>query len=237
MTNEEFSNEFDSLLNSYNSQSQFGDASSKLDIVLDEYEKSVFLTQAQEEIIMSLYSGTHNNEYFESTEKMRKSLNQLVKTNILNKANPLPTQKLSSKSIFYSLPDDLWLSVYEAGIIDSEDQCLKDKHILVVPTTHDTYFKSMQNPFRRSNKRRVLRLDLENNIIEVISDYILKEYLIRYISKPSPIILVDLPNDLSINGENTIKECTLNPIVHRDILNRAIQLAIISKTQLLGNKK
>jgi hypothetical protein len=43
---EEFSNMFDVLLNSYNTQAQFGEGSSKQEITLDEYEKSVLLTQA-----------------------------------------------------------------------------------------------------------------------------------------------------------------------------------------------
>ena len=49
MTTEEFSNEFDTLLNSY------GENPSTIE--LDEYEKSVFLTKAQEEIVIDLYSG------------------------------------------------------------------------------------------------------------------------------------------------------------------------------------
>lgn len=59
----------------------------------------------------------------------------------------------------------------------------------------------------------------------------------RYISQPTPIILVDLPDGLSINGVSAESECELNPVVHRAILERAVQLAIISKTQLTGNKE
>jgi hypothetical protein len=44
MTIQEFSNSFDTMLNSYNSQPQFGEQANRLDIILDEYEKSVLLT-------------------------------------------------------------------------------------------------------------------------------------------------------------------------------------------------
>ena len=44
MSVEEFSNEFDTLLNSYSTAPPYGDEN-KLDITLDEYEKSVFLTK------------------------------------------------------------------------------------------------------------------------------------------------------------------------------------------------
>lgn len=43
MTTEEFSNEFDTLLNSNSAIESFGNIS---DIKLDEYEKSIFLTKA-----------------------------------------------------------------------------------------------------------------------------------------------------------------------------------------------
>ena len=53
MTTEEFSNEFDTLLNSYLVTGEFGKVENLSTIKLDEYEKSVFLTRAQEEIIIS----------------------------------------------------------------------------------------------------------------------------------------------------------------------------------------
>lgn len=62
MTLEEFSNEFDTLLNSNNLISEYGEPTNKQSIVLDEYEKSVFLTQAQEEIIIEFYTGKINLE-------------------------------------------------------------------------------------------------------------------------------------------------------------------------------
>ena len=67
MTNEEFSNQLDTLLNSYNIQAGFGEGSNKQGgIALDEYEKSVFLTKAQYEIVKSYFSpkGNKFNEGF-----------------------------------------------------------------------------------------------------------------------------------------------------------------------------
>ena len=57
MTTKEFSDAIDSLLMPHN-------------ITLDEYEKSLFLTQAQEQIVIELYSGRSNKvSSFESTEE------------------------------------------------------------------------------------------------------------------------------------------------------------------------
>jgi len=44
MTTKEFSDEFDTLLDSYRVVNSFGNTSSDVSINLDEYEKSVFLT-------------------------------------------------------------------------------------------------------------------------------------------------------------------------------------------------
>ncbi len=59
MTTEEFSNEFDTLINSY--------SISEL-LSFDEYEKSVYLTKAQEEIVEGLYTGKVLGNSFEETE-------------------------------------------------------------------------------------------------------------------------------------------------------------------------
>lgn len=64
MTTQEFSDSFDTLLNSYNTQAQFGNQTSIRDIALDEYEKSLYLTKAQEEVVVNLYNG--KNHYKDS---------------------------------------------------------------------------------------------------------------------------------------------------------------------------
>ena len=54
-----------------------------------------------------------------------------------------------------------------------------------------------------------------------------------YLSNPSPIILIDLPNGLTINNESE-KSTTIetSESIHREILDKAVQLAIQSKTLL-----
>ena len=49
MTTTEFSNEFDALVQAYPTITEF----SKIDgVAFDEYEKSIFLTKAQEELVI-----------------------------------------------------------------------------------------------------------------------------------------------------------------------------------------
>lgn len=216
MTNEEFSNEFDVLLNE-----------NKLS--LDEYEKSIFLTKAQEEILLSYYNGL-NNQYksFEETEELRRYFSSLVKT-YTTKVKIRGIDTISNNSQCFDLPNDLWFIIYEQVKLDqNEIKCLENEVSIITPITHDEFYRTYKNPFRTCNERRVLKLDTEG-YSELISKYNITEYLIRYISKPTPIILVDLPNNLSIDNISNYTECNLHPKLHRIILDKAIQLALQSK--------
>ena len=194
MTTEEFSNEFDTLLNSY---------SNEYSINIDEYEKSIFLSHAQEEILLELYNGKNQFEdSFEGTEEIRRYLSNLVKTYTTTKKEEDITG-LSDKSVFFKLPEDLWFIVFESVKLEDERLgCKNDRHVLVVPTPLDDYYNVYNNPFRGPGSRRVIRLDSDNRIVELISKYNIGSYLVRYLSRPKPIILVDLPFGLKIDGEN-----------------------------------
>lgn len=234
MTTEEFSNEFDTLLNSYSVINKFG-KNTFMSIECDEYEKSVFLTKAQEDIIISIYNGKNQfNDTFEKTEEIRRYLSNLIKT--FSTSEQAESKKgLSNSSVFYKLPEDVWFITYESVNLSGDSLC-EDTIALVTPITQDDYYKVNNNPFRWPNERRVLRLDNEDRIVELISKYTIDSYLIRYITKPDPIILTDLPDNLSINGISIKTECKLTPAIHRAILERAIQLAVMSKASNAGKK-
>ena len=230
MTNKEFSDGFSTLLNSFGITPN---------ITLDEYEKSTFLTNAQEELIIDIYSGRNviYGKSFEQTEEIRRYLSNLVET---YETSTKVTGKLglSQDSVFFEIPQDTWFITYEVAFLkDSRLGCLDGIEASVVPLPQDDLYRAKDNPFRGPSKDRVLRLDIKSDLAELISKYNVDKYLMRYISQPTPIILVDLPDGLSINGISTESECELNPVVHRAILERAVQLAIISKTQLTGNKE
>lgn len=219
MTVEEFSNEFDVLLNSYSSVGVYGEQSSKINVNLDEYEKSVFLTLAQEEIVRGLYNGNLIGSSFEQTEESRRYLDSLVRTIKLEPFTDNTSSTLDNNSILFKLPEDVLFIIYEQA------KSL-NKVIKVIPMRHDEWHKSKNNPFKMPNKDKIIRLNRGEDVVELIAQYPqITEYLIRYISKPSPIILIDLPDDLSINGEINIAECKLDNALHKLIIERAVQLA------------
>ena len=231
MTTEEFSNGFDVLINSYSSSEPFGFSQNPLGF--DEYEKSVFLTKAQEEIVEGLYTGKILGDSFEDTEELRRYLAHLVKTAIL--PCRVAPNGLSDKSVFAVLPDDVWFITYESVTLNGDSPCINGKEVQVIPTTQDEYHRIKGNPFRKPNSRKVLRLDVDESMVELISEEDIRSYLVRYLSRPEPIILVDLPDELSINNVKTKTECKLNPGIHRMILEVAVYLAIRSRVPSTGN--
>lgn len=218
MTNSEFSSEFDVMYNNIMSNAAPG---------LDEYEKSVFLTKAQEQIVIELYGNTAGTS-FEKDEEARRFLGNLVKTYTTDAK--LDNQLgLSKTSVFFQIPEDVWFITYESAILKDERLgCLDGIEAVIVPVSQDYFYRIQKNPFRGPAKGRALRLDNADNIVEIVSDYNISKYLLRYLKRPSPIILVDLDtvgSELSINDVNTLTECELNPVIHRTILDRAVLLA------------
>ena len=113
--------------------------------------------------------------------------------------------------------------------------CEANKQALVVPTTQDDFWRTNQNPFRRANKRRVLRLDCGGNKVELISTYSISKYVVRYMARPTPIVLENLEEPLSVNGVSTRTECTLSSALHRLILERAVEMATKKKRKRTRN--
>lgn len=227
MSTNEFSNEFDILYDNVASKSAPG---------LDLYEKSVFLTKAQLEIVKNHY--LNQNKYqvsFEGNEKRRIDLKELIKnyeTSTLLKSNV----GISNLSKFYKLPDDLFLTIQEQVTFNSTDDCINNKVVKVVPKTHDEYNIQIKNPFKKPDNNVVWRLDYskQNDIdnVELLSVYDIKKYQLRYIKFPSPIILTSLllgdfvGMGLSINNQTDEKTSELDESIHDEILNRAVELAV-----------
>ena len=231
MTIPEFSNTFDTLLNSYGTQAQFGEQVSKRQIVLDEYEKSLCLTKAQEEVVVNFYNGKNPyGDSFESTEEMRRYLESLVKTKVYSTEEQVSGTGESDNSVFYKLPSDVaFITMEQITYEDEALGCYSGSTATVYPVTQDEYSRIKNNPFRGPTRYKAIRLDTGNNTVELVSKYKIGEYLLKYLSKPEPIILEDLPNNLTIEGRWEHSECKLNSILHDTILERAVQIALQAK--------
>jgi hypothetical protein len=230
MTTKEFSNEFDIHYNSIASNQAPG---------LDLYEKSVFLTKAQLEIVKNYANGLGNKYQagFENTSKRRADLKELIfshasTTRIDNNANAV-----DPKSVFFLIPKDVFLIVQESAKLISTNSCINGTYANVVPKTHDEYNIQKDNPFKKPNKKIVWRLDFHtlntgNSNVELLtSEQSISEYKVRYLKYPEPIILTNLDDafsgeGLSIDGKTNEQTCKLSENIHREILDRAIEIAL-----------
>lgn len=224
MNVQEFSNSFDTLLQPYITKDNFGEQNN---LAFDEYEKSIFLTKAQEQIVLELY------QELEQSEEVRKYLSNLIKTDNYAPVGEQDETLINNnfKSYKVEISNDILFMIYEQCTLSDENNCINNKIVSVVPTIHDDLDKVLKNPFKSPNSRKVIRLDFDNKI-ELISKYSISNYKVRYLKKPNPIILVALEDNLSINNSDTkVSNGETNPILHERIVQRAVQLAVQSKVK------
>ena len=219
---QELSNLFDTLLQPYITKDVQGEQNT---LAFDEYEKSIFLTKAQEQIVLELY------QELEQSEENRKYLSNLIKT-----GNYIPIGEQDEtlinntfKSYKVEIEDSVLFMIYEQCTLSDENNCVNGRIVSVVPTVHDDLGKVLKNPFKSPNSRKVIRLDFDNKI-ELISKYSISNYKVRYLKKPNPIILVTL-EDLNIDKKQEVSNGETNPILHERIVQRAVQLAVQSKVK------
>lgn len=256
MTTQEFSAAFDTLLNSYNAKANFGETASKTDIVLDEYEKSVFLTQAQDIVVKSYFSSATNpqGEGIDDSARRQVDFSGLITVDneTLTKSSHDATKCFDPRGLLCSLPEDVLIILNERlEVSTTVGNKTTKKSYVVVPINYTEYDRLMSRAYAQPLKKQCWRLfqggDSTTHAIQ--SEIIPTEgivsnsatYYVRYIKRPAPIILTKLSLDnqepLVIGGKSNISECELNPIIHMDILNKAFELAIIAKTRSLPMNK
>lgn len=202
---------------------------------IDEYEKSLYLTKAQLEIVKNYYDALSNRKQkgFESTEKRRNDLKQLIK-DYKNSASFVNSLGIHPNSKFYNIPSDTFLIINEkAKVLNSG--CDLNKIINIKPISHDEFNIQVDNPFKRPDRNLAWRLDISNinnnKVVEIVSTFGQLEYQMRYLKYPKPIILVNLATafpleNLTIDGQIISSTCELDEEIHREILDRSIELAI-----------
>lgn len=234
MTNQEFSNQFDVLYNNVMSNQAPG---------LDEYEKSVFLTKAQNEIVLSYFNpkGNKYTEGFDGNERRQIDFSMLTRVSdktTFSTANYDP-RTAGVKSV--AMPDDVLVFVNESLTVTRDG---KTVYLSVIPISYIEYTRQMSKPFKRPTHYQAWRLINststpagECDLIAGPNDTITK-YTARYIKRPRPIVLTNLNAEgVSIGGGvDNETSCELDPILHEDILQRAVELAKAAYTGDLSSQ-
>lgn len=144
---------------------------------------------------------------------------------------------IDDRSSTYMFPDDVYI------IVNETIKTSTNKYLQVIPLRYDEYTRLMSKPFKYPLKNQVWRL-MNSGMVseskgvkfaEIIANSADKDnitlYNVRYVRVPKPIILADI-SPLTIDGESTPSSvCEIDPILHEDILQRAVELAKIAWTQ------
>lgn len=141
---------------------------------------------------------------------------------------PLFDMRENTKSV--TLPSKLMYAINEMVEVTRNDKKIL---LQVVPVKFDEYSRLMCKPYKRPLKYQAWRL-INNDVVNKADIVVgpsdtLTKYTIRYVRRPNPIIVSNL-DGLTIEGKSTATECELDPILHEEILQRAVELAKIAWT-------
>lgn len=252
MTAQEFDYQFDVLYNNITSNQAPG---------LDAYEKSVFLTKAQDEIIKNYFLRQSNPKQtgFDNNQKRQADFSNIIivdsadltNSGESNEGKPIYAFQSTAKS--YVLPTDSKILL----ILNERVTLSNGRNLIVKPIALDEYDRLVAKPFKYPTKNQAWRLITSPGTVDIIvgPNDTISNYIVRYVKKPHPIIVDVLETSLTVDGYkfvNTItpnppvsnvvykdKPCELDEILHEEILQRAVELAKISwangndNTQLL----
>lgn len=147
MLTSEFSNEFDILYNNVMSNQAPG---------LDEYEKSVFLTKAQDEVLKNYFNpkGNKYQEGFDGNQKRQYDFSTLLRfEHLIDISSHIDSnERFDDRSIPFVFPSNCFISINES-IVDKEGNKYQ-----VLPISYDEYHNKMLKPYQYPVKRQAWRL-------------------------------------------------------------------------------
>lgn len=263
MTTQEFSNQFDVLYNNITSNQAPG---------LNEYEKSVFLTKAQDELVKNYFvpEGNIHQKGFDDSKKRQIDFSMLMSSASV-KEKSTASATIDPRAYKFLLPKGVMFIINESlqfveELVEDERPVVPGSPVSlalgtetpvekvgkvcairqVIPLSFEEYTRLMSKPFKEPLKYQAWRLitGKQGNapITEIIAttadrkEYSEKvpTYVIRYVRRPNPIILIDLKEadgtnifgeDLTIDDVSDKTDCELDPSIHEEILQRAVELA------------
>lgn len=225
MSPEEMDNMFDVLYNNITSNQAPG---------LNAYEKSVFLTKGQDEIWKNYFNpkskGNNLQEGFDDNQKRQVDFSMLTTVYKQDSTISAPLYDMRSNTESINLPTNMAMAINESVKVNRNGKIVL---LQVIPIKFDEYSRLMSKPYKRPLKYQAWRLinsDTANKADIIIgpSDR-LDTYILRYIRRPKPIIVSDL-DGLTIEGKSSESACELDPILHEEIVQRAVELAKIAWT-------
>lgn len=244
MTTSEFSRQFDVRFNNIDSNLAHG---------ITEYEKSLYLTQAQLEIVKNYFNpkGNKYQEGFDGSPKRDVDFSNIIEVKAIGTGfgadvgdGKLTTQAFGIKALQLKIVDNVMMILNERFSFNGEGNPSVYRYdTTVVPIEYKQYQtilgKAYKDPPIRQTWRFIRSGEVDTGNINV--ELIVKSnfdvdmayiYHVRYLKRPTPIVLEDLNGGLTIQGVSEETGCMLSPEIHEEILGRAIEIA---KSDYLGD--
>jgi hypothetical protein len=234
MTTDEFSRQFDVRFNNIDSNLAHG---------VTEYEKSLYLTQAQLEIVKNYFNpkGNKYQEGFDGSPKRDVDFSNIIKVKALGtgtyagNAGTYSAQAFGVKALQLKIDDDVMMILNERFSFNGAgNPSVYTYDTTVVPIEYKQYQtilgKAYKDPpirqtwrFIRSGEVATGNINVELIVKSNFNPSLHYIYYVRYLQRPTPIILEDL-GSLTIQGEHEPMTCQLSPEIHEEVLGRAIEL-------------
>lgn len=229
MTTKEFDLEFDVLYDNVTSGKAPG---------LNAYEKSLFLTKAQDQILKNYFNplGNKYQEGYSDSAKRTVDFSNIMKSSSISGSVGVNTTY--KNTMIYDQPDDIFLPV-SFNLRNTDGKELQVKHV-----KEDELTRLFSKPYKEPFKGQAYKIDnsTTTKTYEIIvgraginDNYTL---YVRYVRVPSPIILTNFgeyervlgieDGYLILRGLRTVSECELDPLIHDEILDRAVNLAKVA---------
>ena len=196
MTNPEFSDAFTTMLNSYNTQANFGEQASKREIVLDEYEKSVLLTQAQDLVVKSYFDGTLNaqGQGFDDSARRQIDFSSLITVEELDPFTGDTATPFDERGVLFEVPTSvLYVLNEQLRVLTTTEinpkQIESSKTFVIVPISFKEYDREMSKPYAQPLKKQAWRLfqDEGNSNYDMVTELIPKADVVQITHTPPQI--------------------------------------------------
>lgn|SRR4030042_2075832 len=212
----EISDRIDIMLNAF-----------ELPIEIDEYEKSIYLTKAQQVIYKQLCDS------FEIDGNIHHYLQPFLKDFITTyPVDIVEKEHLIKNGVSIVVPSDIFKIVLEKAYLASTDTKYNNREVKILKSRLSEIPYKEVNPFRKPNEKELLRIadanessDLFELILPDNSELI--RYQCRYLPLIDPIILEGLPDGLTIDDQTG----PMNTLFDDEVIEQIIELTVLSIKQ------
>lgn len=209
---------------------------------LNDFEISVFLTKGQDETLKNYFNpkGNKYQEGMDDSPKRQIDFSNLITTVSMQKQGALVgyTKRDPRSQVFKATGeyyDNMMFITNEYAMLELGSTDM-EKYISVQPISYSEYQRLMAKPYKWPVYGTAWRLINSQAKVGEVSEYFelvckdeipTNSYFVEFIRKPKPIIVSDLGehSGVSIDNEYEPMDCELDSIVHREIVQRAVELA------------